>query len=422
MKKYLILPLAVLCMQIAFAQTTPSPSVNTEEIIRRVADRALANTSFSFVNRKTNEKFESIKGLTPSPDIRVASTYNKWEYPNGVLVTGLMHMSAALNDKKYEDYCKHNYNFIFESLPFFERAYKSALASGVKGVPHTEYATLLAMRDLDMCGAMAAGLCDVYHVDARKDYKAYLDRVGDYILHKQMRLSDGTLCRPGPRNETLWADDLYMSVPFLVRMGKITGDNKYYDDAIKQVENFNKYLYDAATGLYFHGYYNQTEVNNVAHWGRANGWLAVAQTELIANLPANHPKRTELIKYLLRDIVGYSRYQDKSGLWHQVLDKPDSYLETSVTAMYTYAIARAVNEGWIHKGYIKIAQQSWQALAAKVNAEGQMSGVCIGTGMEDDLKFYYTRPTPLNDTHGLGPFLLAGTEMLKYEKNNPVKR
>jgi len=207
-----------------------------------------------------------------------------------------------------------------------------------------------------------------------------------------------------------------MSIPFLARMGKLTGDNKYFDDAIKQVENFNKYLYDPATGLFFHNYYSDDQTNGVGHWGRSNGWIAMAQVELLNNLPANHPKRAELIKLLLRQIVGYARYQDQTGLWHQLLDKPDSYLETSVTAMYTYAVARAVNQGWINEKYIAIAREGWKGLASKITADGQLQDVCIGTNMDTDIKFYYTRPTELNDTHGLGALLLAGTEMIKAEK------
>lgn len=90
--------------------------------------------------------------------------------------------------------------------------------------------------------------------------------------------------------------------------------------------------------------------------------------------------------------------------------------------MYVYSIARAVNEGWIDKGYIKVARAGWAALANKITPDGQMPDVCVGTGVEEDLRFYYNRPAQLNDTHGLGVFLLAGTEMLRYEKNNPGRR
>lgn len=406
MRKYLSLLLLTCFLVPALGQTPGS----TEEVVRRVADNVIKNTSFKFVNTTTGEKFDSTKGLAPSGDIKADSKYNKWMYVNGVLTTGMMQAAKVLNDKKYSDYSRHNFNFIFDNLPYFDALHKAK-------TPKVEFGPVFSMSNLDACGAMSAGLMDVYALDARKDYRAYLERAADYISNKQLRMADGTLCRPNPRKTTMWADDLYMSVPFLARMGKLTGDSKYFDDAIKQVENFNKYLYDTNTGLYWHNYYSDVQMNGVGHWGRANGWLAVAQTELLNNLPANHPKRAELIRLLLRQIVGYARYQDQSGLWHQLLDKPDSYLETSVTAMYTYAVARAVNEGWIDHHYIAIAREGWKGLTAKVTANGELEDVCIGTNMDEDIKFYYTRPKELNDTHGLGAFLLAGTEMLKAEKN-----
>jgi rhamnogalacturonyl hydrolase YesR len=212
---------------------------------------------------------------------------------------------------------------------------------------------------------------------------------------------------------TLWADDLYMSVPYLARMGKLTGDNKYFDFAVKQVEQFNKYIYDPATGLYFHTFFNDENMNGVARWGRCNGWVALAQVELLNNLPADHPKRAELTKMLLRQIVGFSRYQDTSGMWHQLLDKPESYLESSVTAMYVYTVAKAVNEGWISKRFITIAQRGWDALAKKITVDGQVPDICIGTSVEEDISYYFNRPKELNDTHGLGAFLMAGAEMLR---------
>ncbi len=419
--KIFVLPiLLIIACQVTQAQVSLEP-VNTEAVIRRVADRILSTTSFKYINKSTGEKFDSVSGMKPTPEIAAESPYNKWGYPNGVMMTGLMHMANVLQDKKYADYCSRNYRFIFNDLPFFEKLYNNTASNSTSSV-RTEFSDLFRMGNLDNCGAMAAGLSDVYALDARKDYRAYLERAGDYILHKQMRLADGTLCRPEPRQTTVWADDLYMSVPFLARMGKITGDEKYFDDAVKQVVNFTKYLYDDNTGLFYHCYYSSTKQNGVAHWARANGWVAVAQTELLNNLPSAHPKRKELIALLLKDIIGFSRWQDQSGLWHQVLDRNDSYLETSVTAMYIYAIARAVNEGWIDKEYIDVARIAWAALANKITPDGQMPDVCVGTGIEDDISFYYNRPAMLNDTHGLGAFLLAGTEMLRYEKSNPGRK
>ena len=385
--------------------TTLCAQTNSEEIVRRVADHIIKTTSFQFANAKTGEKFVNTKGKDTTNNVKAESKYNKWQYVNGVLTVGMLRIADALKDPGYSDYSRKNFNFIFDNLEYFKKLFD--------GGANPEYRPVFNIRSLDDCGSMSAGLLDVYAFDKRKDYLDYLNRVGDYIINKQVKFDDGTLARNGPRKMTLWADDLYMSVPYLARMGKLTGDNKYFDFAIKQVEQFNKYIYDPLTGLYFHTYFNDENMNGVARWGRCNGWVALAQTELINHLPANHPKRPELVKLLLRQIIGFSRYQDTSGMWHQLVDKPESYLESSVTAMYVYTVAKAVNEGWINKRFIAIAQRGWDALAKKITADGQIPDICIGTSVEEDISYYFNRPRELNDSHGLGAFLMAGAEMIR---------
>jgi rhamnogalacturonyl hydrolase YesR len=390
---------------LVFISTTLFAQTKSEETVRRVADNIIKTTSFQFVNTKTGEKFVAMKGKDTTNNVKAESKFNKWQYVNGVLTVGMLRIANALNDPKYSDYSRKNFNFIFDNLDYFKKLFDAGA--------NPEYRPVFNIRSLDDCGSMAAGLIDVYAFDKRKDYLDYLNRVGDYIINKQVRFADGTLARNSPRKMTLWADDLYMSVPYLARMGKLTGNNKYFDFAIQQVEQFNKYIYDPSTGLYFHTYFNDENMNGVARWGRCNGWVALAQAELLDNLPANHPKRPELVKLLLRQIVGFSRYQDTSGMWHQVLDKPESYLESSVTAMYVYTVAKAVNEGWINKRFITIAQRGWDALSKKITADGQVPDICIGTSVEEDISYYFNRPKELNDTHGLGAFLMAGAEMIK---------
>ena len=401
MKRYI----SILCLTLsstAWAQTTP----NSAEIMRKVADNIIQSTPYRFVNSKTGEKFESTKGKDTTNDVKAESKYNKWLYVNGVLAVGMVRLADATKDKKYSDYARKNYSFIFDNLDYFKKLFDG-------GANRPEYRPVFRIGSLDDCGSMAAGLLDVYAFDQRKEYLSYLERVGDYIINKQVKFPDGTLARNGPRQMTLWADDLYMSVPYLARMGKLTGDKKYFDFAIDQVEKFNKYIWDETTGLYFHTFFNDVNMNGVARWGRCNGWVALAQVELLNNLPANHPKRAELIRILLRQIVGFARFQDISGMWHQVLDKPDSYQESSVTAMFVYTVAKAVNEGWINKRFISIAQNGWAALAKKVTPDGQVQDICIGTSVEEDVRYYYNRPTETNDIHGLGAFLMAGSEMIR---------
>lgn len=378
---------------------------NMESLVRKVADRIMKNTDYEFRDQN-NKMYASSKGVGDSIILKADSKYNKWMYVNGVMAIGMMQTAAVLKDKKYAEYADKNYRFVFDNLEHFKKQYEG-------GNKKVEWRPVLKIGSLDDCGAMAAGLLDVYAQYPRPDFLTYLKRVADYILNKQVKLPDGTLARNNPRVMTMWADDLYMSVPFLARMGKLTGDQKYINFAINQVEKFTHYLYDPTTGLYFHAYYNDTKTNGVARWGRCNGWIALAQAALLDVLPESHPKRPELIQLLLRQITGFSRYQDQDGMWHQLLDKPDSYEESSVTAMFIYTIAKAVNEGWIRPSYLIIAQNGWNALSKNVTDDGQLKNICIGTSIDEDIHYYYSRPAETNDTHGLGPFLLAGTELIK---------
>lgn len=397
----LVVSIAGFCVS---AQTS-----QTEIVVCSVADNIIENTSFLIVDTKTGKTYPSTAKLEYSPEIRVESPYNDWKYWNGVVNVAMVELGESLGDQKYLDYSKKNFDFIFDNIQYFEKPYR-------EGVKEPSFFQYYRLEKLDDCGSMAASLADVYRIDPQSRYMDYLQRIGDYMQNKQEALPDGTFCRSVPRKQTIWADDLYMSVPFLARMGGITGDQRYFDLAVLQAENFAKYLYEPANGLYYHCWYTDVAMNGVAHWGRCNGWVMMATTQLLNYLPAGHPKREEVVRLLLRHIVGVSRFQDQTGLWHQILDKPDSYLESSCTAMFVYSIARAVNQGWIDESYLSIAKNGWKGLQAKIQPDGQVQDICVGTGISNDIRYYYDRPALLNDIHALGAVLLAGTEMIKIKE------
>ena len=138
-------------------------------------------------------------------------------------------------------------------------------------------------------------------------------------------------------------------------------------------------------------------------------------------LPEDHPKRDTLISILNNFIIGISRFQSSNGLWHQLLDKTDSYLESSVSAMFIYGVAKSVNEGWIHPSYGSIARRGWNGLYQNITEEATVKDICVGTHIEQDLVFYYNRPKSVNDSHGLAATLMAGTEIIQMETWNRKK-
>jgi rhamnogalacturonyl hydrolase YesR len=384
-----------------------------EAIVRKVADNVLKNDAFQFEGVYNKQTYYFGKDIPDTVTVRLKSNYAGWFYVNGVLNMAMIDLGDFLKDEKYTNHAIQHVSFSLENYKYFiNRKYSNER--------RTPFRPIINIRELDDCGAMGASVIEVYKKVSKPEYREYIDRTANHITKVQDRLADSTLVRKAPHPMTLWADDLYMSVPFLARMGKLTGDNKYYEDAIRQILNFSKYLWDPERELYYHCYFADLKRNGVAHWGRCNGWIICAQVHLLNMLPANYPKRDTIIKNLERQIIGISKYQDGNGLWHQVLDKTDSYPESSCTAMFVYSIARAVNEGWIDKRYASIALTGWDGLKnLMITPEGQMKDVCVGTGIQNDLVFYYKRPAKTDDTHGIGSLIEAGIEVIKLKQKMP---
>jgi len=383
---------------------------DTERMLRAVADAVLKDATFQFVDQKTGKHFRTPKEAPLDTQLQPESRYTEWRYWNGVLNIGMMKLGKVLHEPAYIEFSLKNIAFSFDNYRYFEDRYR--------GQRKWDYpfGQRFVMEELDDCGAMGASLIDVYHRGPQVRYRAYIDSAAKYILMRQHRLADGTFVRPFPQKWTLWVDDLYMSVSFLSRMGELSGESCYFDDAAQQVINFHKYLLSQQMGLMYHCWYSDVEHPGVAFWGRGNGWAMMAQVDLLDRLPKGHSQRDTLLALLQRHILGIARYQSGEGLWHQLLDKEDSYLETSCTAMFAYAVARAVSKGYIEPRYASIAQRAWEGVLSKIHTDGQVEGVCAGTGVSDDLVFYYRRPTPLNDVHGIGAVLLAGVEVLELPK------
>jgi rhamnogalacturonyl hydrolase YesR len=169
-------------------------------------------------------------------------------------------------------------------------------------------------------------------------------------------------------------------------------------------------MFDKEKGLYMHGWAQDMNPHPMFYWGRANGWAIMAMVELLDVLPENHPGRPLVLQQLQAHAKGLAAQQSGSGFRHQLLNRTDSYLETSATAIYAYCIAHACNKGWLDaKAYAPMAMLAWNAVTTKVNATGQVEGVCVGTGMAFDPVYYYYRPVNVFAAHGYGPVLLAGT-------------
>jgi rhamnogalacturonyl hydrolase YesR len=199
-------------------------------------------------------------------------------------------------------------------------------------------------------------------------------------------------------------------------MARITGDAKYYDDAARQVMNFYNYLQDKKSGLLAHGWFASTEKPSIAFWGQANGWVVWAVSEALLYLPTDHKNYKAIQNLFVRHLEALIRYQHESGLWYQVLDQPDSWLETSCSAMFVLGMARGITNGWLDDAFRENALRGWRGIVSKIDTDGIVKGICQGTGIGYDLEFYYDRKTRDNDPRGLGAVITAGIEISRLEK------
>jgi len=329
--------------------------------------------------------------------------YADWNYSNGLTVWSL----TAFEEEKYTSFVKKYADFILQHNDYFKWQYDSLFA--YRGAYHRIYRKSM----LDDSGTPALPFAELYLKEKNSSIKAFLDPIEKYVFKEQVRLQDGIFCRPEPVEFAVWADDLFMSVPFMLRMARATGKQEYYNDAAAQVILFKKYLLDNNTGLYKHGWFSTTGQQSVAFWGRANGWVVWATAELLQWLPKNHPQYKTILKQFQLHIASLAKCQERTGMWHQLLNRTDSYEETSCTALFTLAIARGVRMGWLNSSYKQNAIDGWNAVKRKIEEDGTVHGICRGTEIGFDEKFYMERKTFDQDPRGLGAVITAGIEMSK---------
>lgn len=386
-------------------------------ILDQVYQYLESTTPSVVIDVETGKNIENINKIEPGQKIAFEEgDFRPVSYEWGVTYAGMLLASQNTGDPKYAQYTLDRMTMLSALYPQVLKLEKKQpdFRHPIGSVLHPDA--------LDDAGAMCAAMIKTIDFGFEGELNPMIVNYIDYISNKQLRLEDGTLARNRPMKNSLWLDDLFMSVPALAQMGKYSGDNQYFDDAVKQVLQFSDRMFNHDKGLYMHAYIMDMESHPQFHWGRANGWAIMTLVELLEVLPEDYEGRDMVLDYLQKHIYGLSQYQSGQGFWHQLLDKDDSYLETSATAIFTYAIARAINRGYVDvKAHGPMVCLAWNAVANKVNDRGQVEGTCVGTGMGFDPAYYYYRPVNVFAAHGYGPVLLAGAEMMTLLKQNYPK-
>jgi unsaturated rhamnogalacturonyl hydrolase len=344
-------------------------------------------------------------------------------YEWGVTYAGMLRAAQVTSDRRYSHYADERLSALAmlaahakKQLP--PETTRSNFPPSAHGL---SMRSILLPRALDDAGAMCAAFIKAELAGlGDKKLRPWIDNYVQYVSAGQFRLEDGTLARNRPLPNSLWLDDLYMSVPCLAQAGKLTGDRRYYDDAAKQILQFSERMFVKDKRLYMHAWVQGMQHHPAFHWARANGWAIMATVELLEVLPEDHPARPRILALYREHAAGLVAAQGHAGRWHQLLDRRESYEETSASAMFVFAIAHGINRGWLDGlAFGPAVSLGWNAVAAKVNAKGQVEGTCVGTGVGWDPMFYMYRPVHVLAAHGYGPVLLAGAEMIGLRRGNP---
>ncbi|MBB6133381.1 rhamnogalacturonyl hydrolase YesR [Massilia aurea] len=381
------------------------------QAIRAFMDRA---TPTRIVSKRTGQPITDLK--KPSADAifeKSAGDYGIQVYEMGVVHSGLLKAAQVTKDPGFTAMTKRHFAFFAETLPYFR-----AQEQQFKLERGNSFSRFLDPRSLDDAGSMCAALMRARAAKVGPDLKPMIDTCSDWVAKRQFRLDDGTMARKRPQEVSLWADDMYMSIPALAEMGRLTGERAYFDDAVANVMGMSSRMFNPQLGLYTHGWHANHPEAPRFYWARANGWAVLAMSDLLDVLPKDHPGYPKVLAQLRASLKGIAELQSGSGLWHQMIDRNDSYLETSASAIFTYVFAHAVNEGWVSPTtYGSIAQTGWNALSTRITALGQVEGTCVGTTLAGDMVYYYNRPTSVDALHGYGPMLLAGAEIIRLVTN-----
>ncbi|TRW23871.1 glycoside hydrolase family 88 protein [Flavobacterium zepuense] len=335
-------------------------------------------------------------------------------YSQGLGCLALLKVWNATNDKKYLDYVTKWTDTVIND----------------KGEIHL-YKPETYNIDYVNAGKV---LFDVYKQTGNNKYKLAMDRLVEQMRNHPRTLEGGFWHKLIYQHQ-IWLDGLYMGSPFLAQYAVTFNKPELTDDVVNQFLICAKHTYDAKTGLYYHAWdesktqkwANPTTGQSPNFWGRSIGWWYMALVDTLDYIPENHPKRPELLRMVRELAETLTRYQDKTGLWYQVVDKGSqsgNYLEASVSSMFMYSYAKAVNKGYIDTKYKKVAEKAYNGLMDNLiveNADGtlKLTKCCAVAGLggtpyrDGSFEYYVTERIRDNDAKATGPFIMGCLELKK---------
>jgi len=341
----------------------------------------------------------------------------KWDYTAGLFTLSLLKLNEIIPEAQYVEFSKDTIgSFITPD-------------GSIRGYKRSDY-------NIDNI-APGKTVIWLYELTGEPRYRKCADLLRTQ-LETHPRTSQGGFWHKQRYPWQMWLDGLFMGAPFYAEYAmRYDPDRRAedYDDVVQQFRLVGEHLYDRDTGLFYHGWdekqaqdwANPSTGTSSNFWGRGLGWYAMACVDVLDFLPTNHPGRPVILGQLKKVADGIVKWQDPAtGLWWQVLNRGGdgkNYREATASAMFTYALAKAVNAGYLPKEkYSEAAEKGYSGIIHNLmkrtdRGEIFLTQCCsvagLGYGRDGSFDYYLREPIVYNDWKGVGPFVLAGIEVQK---------
>lgn len=340
-----------------------------------------------------------------------------WNYVDGCMMTSLIELYKTTSERKYLEFVKdYTDYYVFED-------------GTLRGYDRTTF-------NLDdICESRI--LFDLYDFTHNEKYLKAISYTYQHVK-RQPRTIEGNFWHKLIYPTQVWLDGLYMAQPFYTRYETRLNDKKNYPDIINQFKNVRRIMFNETKKLYYHGYdssrtmfwANKETGLSKNFWLRATGWFVVSIVDVIDYMDKDEPARNDFFFPLLKETVdGLLKYQDEeSKLFFQVIDqghRPGNYLEASGSSLLAYSILKGARLGALDESYVQVGKDIFDGIVHKYikdnHGDLNMGGICLVAGLGPDhnlrrdgsFDYYISEPVVENDAKGVGPFIMAYTEILK---------
>lgn len=237
------------------------------------------------------------------------------------------------------------------------------------------------------------------------------------MWENQPRSTDGVMqAMFNQKNNRIFIDMLASVTPANLYGGLLEGDREKIDYAVDATLHVFDVLRDHSTGLVHQarGWGDPEHISEDC-WSRGQGWASIALTNLMRDLPADHPRRAEVEELCASFFTSLVKFQDRKGMWHQEVTDHSSYPEASGTAFILEGLGSAIEEGIIPWKYYKNFERGLKGLLSYIDPDGSVGHTCTGClnpgeGTKED---YKAKPYYYNEDHAFGPVLGALAQALR---------